>query len=90
MSGGAGHAIDAIIRMRNNRALKSIRKKFKSSSQYSNINTDDKRKIKKVSDEELQQFIAKIKIKKQKEKRKERIVFIVVAIVFVLIVFYLM
>lgn len=88
MSGGAGHVLDAINRLRDNRSMrKSKKSKFKSNNQDLSFKTENEFKLKKVSDEKLQQVIAEIRINAKKEKQKDRIIFISITIVIIFLIY---
>jgi hypothetical protein len=68
MSGGAGHVLDTINRLRNNRSLRiSKRQKFKSNNQDLTFSTDNVIRQKEISKDKLERIIDDIRKKTKKE-----------------------
>lgn len=88
MSYGAGHALDAINRMKQNRKLRpSKRMKFKENNRetiYSRDKISDRPNFKTVPEEELNEIKARIRNRAKIERKKELILY-GISFVFVLI-----
>jgi hypothetical protein len=68
MSGGAGHVLDAINRLRNNRSLRTSKmQKFKSNNQDLTFSTDNVIRQKEISKDKLERIIDDIRKKTKKE-----------------------
>jgi len=81
----AGHILDMIIRMRQNRAIRTSNKqKFRSNNREVSHSDKDALHYKKVSKEKLQKIKDKIRLKAGLERRKE---LIVISIFLVLVIF---
>ncbi|MCT8341222.1 hypothetical protein MG296_14240 [Flavobacteriaceae bacterium TK19130] len=90
MAYGAGHALDMIKRMAQNRSLRpSNRSKFKENNRdgiYSEPNKyTEKPEWKKIPEEELIKVKEQIRLKAEKEKKKQRILMTVFVVTFILI-----
>ncbi len=79
MSYGAGHIMDMISRMKQNRKLRpSNRSKFKENNRQSIYSTEDgheKPIFKKIAPEKLQQIKAHIQFKAKRQRKKERLIY---------------
>ena len=88
MSYGAGHAMDAINRLKQNRAQRpSNRAKFKGNNRqaiYATEITQGKPKFKTVPEKELHIVKARIKAKAQKRHKKARLFYIIFSIVLII------
>ncbi|MDG4715495.1 hypothetical protein [Winogradskyella marincola] len=87
---GAGHVLDMINRMKQNRAQRpSNRDKFKQNNREGIYSSEVKKKpkFKTVSEEELLKIKEQIKANVQKQRKKEIKIFSIVFILIILIVF---
>jgi len=86
MSGGAGHVLDAINRLRNNRSLRtSKRQKFKSNNQDLTFSTDNVIRQKEISKDELERIIDDIRKNTKKEQIRDGILFVLITLFVILI-----
>ncbi|MGZ2368773.1 hypothetical protein ACXR6G_03205 [Ancylomarina sp. YFZ004] len=84
----AGHVLDMIIRMRQNRAIKTSNKqKFRSNNREASHSDKAALRYKKVSKEKLEKIKGKIRLKAGLERRKEILV-ISIFLVLVIIIAY--
>ncbi|MBT8293333.1 MAG: hypothetical protein KJN70_08665 [Eudoraea sp.] len=86
----AGHILDMIKRIRQNRSLQpSKRQKFKANNRehiYSdNLNPDDQGKFKIVSEEKLNELKMQIRERAKKERKEELILYAIFLVVGLLI-----
>ncbi|WP_027418219.1 hypothetical protein [Crocinitomix catalasitica] len=90
MSGGAGHIMDMINRMKQNRSAKtSNRQKFEPNSNNSSAIPNHRTEFKKVPHEELVAIKRKIHKELKRDKQKQLYLSIIVLLL-ILVVFYIL